>query len=215
MAERGSAFDRSVEAMRATSRWTLAAFAAVGTVLVAGSQLSTIGRFEVNEPRLWVAVAALAVVLGIAGLAVWFVIAVETAGETSLSDLAWEEEHQSSADAKFLRANAALLGGFPSARALDAAYRAAIQARYDAIVAGSQDDIDAAQRWVMYLGDVVIFPLLSALRYHRVRCTFDRWAGRIVILGVIAGLAVGAFTWAANPMTKEETVMITDGGIGS
>lgn len=199
MVERGDSFAKSVDAMRATSRWTLAAFAAVGTVLVAGSQLSSIGRFEGDDRRLWVAIFALSLVLGIAGLAVWFVIAVETAGETSLADLVRQDARPSSADAVFLRDNPALLGGFPSVKALDEAYRVAISRRYEAIATGSQEDIDAAQQWVMFLGDVVIFPLLSATRYHRVRCTFDRWAKPIVVAAIVAGIAVGAFAWAANP----------------
>ncbi len=201
-AQPNDVFAKSVDSMRGTARWTLAAFAAVGTILVAGSQLANIGQFKATDVRLWIAVSALAVVLGVVGFAVRFVITVETAGETSLGDLAQEETKPGSAASMFLRDNRALLGGFPSAAALNDAYQQAVQARYDAVAGGSQADIDAAQQLVVFLGDVMIFPLLSAVRYQRVRCAFDRGTQRIIIAAVVAGLAVGAFAWAANPPSQ-------------
>ena len=190
-------FEQAVDHLRATAKWTLLTFAAVGAILVAGSQLSSIGRFGHGDWRLYVAVGAVAVALGGVGLAIWFVIAVETSGHVTLKDLVENEARSGSADKAFLDANRALLAGYDSAQTLGDTYQNYIDARFRAIREGDQATLERAQAWVAH-EHRIIEQLLAAARYDRVRRTFQRWVWRIVATSVLTGLAVGTFAWAAN-----------------
>jgi hypothetical protein len=184
-------FEKSVDQVRATTKWILVAFAAVGTVLAAGSQLSSIGQFTWLDLRMWVAVVAIVVVLAAISVSIWFVVGVETAGEVSLRALDPD-------DIKFVNENPALLDGYPSVEMLRHDYYRYIDKKYEASQAGNQDELNFAMGWVEYLG-AVVGQLLDAVRYDRVTRKFAQARNYLIVMSLCAGVAVVTFAWAANP----------------
>ena len=79
----------AVEYLRGNVRWTLVAFGAIGTTLLAGSQLSNIGKFGGGELRLWIAVAFALFALGAAAYAVRSALSpgVAYTGDVDIYDL--------------------------------------------------------------------------------------------------------------------------------
>lgn len=201
-------FSAAVSHVRDTAKWTLAAYAAIGAILVAGSQLSEIGSFDWRDPRLWVAVTAVAASLTAIAAAVHFVVSVQTAGEVSLADLADQESAQEQAGGgsvhPFVLRNQALLAGYDNVRTLQDDYLGYIKDRYE--VSRADDRVADAQiygRWVSYLGKVVA-QLLAAARYDEVSRAFSQnLRRRILGPALAAGFAVGVFAWAANPREEE------------
>jgi hypothetical protein len=114
---------QAVEYLRGNVKWTLIAFGAIGTTLLAGSQLSNIGRFEANEPRLWVGlVCALAALLA-AAYAVNSAMKVAYAGYTEFFDLGEPQRN-------FVQRNPALLEGFDTVVAVALAYQKSAALRH-------------------------------------------------------------------------------------
>ncbi|MDQ3695762.1 MAG: hypothetical protein M3464_19405 [Chloroflexota bacterium] len=196
-------FSASVDHIRSVSKWTLAAYAAVGGILVAGSQLSSLGAFELEDPRLWVAIGAIVLALGSVAYAVYVVLSVELAGAVTLQMRARDEEkisHPNDAVHPLCVENPALLAGYRNVRALRADYLNFITLSYDATRLGN--DPKSAERyakWVDYLGKVVD-RLLRAARYDAVDKSFSpSQRGQLMSVSLVAAFAVGLFAWAANP----------------
>jgi hypothetical protein len=185
-------FEKSVDQMRATGKWILVAFAAVGTALAAGSQLSSIGRLDLaNWPHLLLAVIAVVVVLGAIGVAIWLVVRVESAGEVSLGSL-------DARDIEFVQNNPPLLAGYPSVDRLRRDYYYFVKQLYEKSHERNPEALTQAGGWVAYLSPIVA-QLLSAVRYNRVKRTFDQSVPIVFGTSLAAGLAIAVFAWAANP----------------
>ena len=82
---------QAVEHLRGNVKWTLIAFGAIGTTLLAGSQLSNLGKFQWTEPRLWVALLCALVALGVAAYAVRSALVVAYTGYVELNSLTDED----------------------------------------------------------------------------------------------------------------------------
>jgi hypothetical protein len=82
-----SPYVQATESIRAAARWLLAAFAAVGGVLVAGVPLTDLGRVGVWNFRFWIAVAAIVAALGAIGWMIRAVARVFTAEYVSFGEL--------------------------------------------------------------------------------------------------------------------------------
>jgi hypothetical protein len=83
------------------------AFGAIGTTLLAGSQLSSLGKFSLTEPRLWAAIVFAVIALCAAAYAVHAMLKVANAGYVEFYNL-------SPADIQYVQSNAGLLEGFGS-----------------------------------------------------------------------------------------------------
>jgi hypothetical protein len=85
--------ERANDRIRSAAKWLIASSAAVGAALIAGSQLSSIGKLDVGLPtsventRLWVAASAAAV--GLAGVvyAVWTAVQILLPKEVPIKEL--------------------------------------------------------------------------------------------------------------------------------
>ena len=191
-------FAESVDHMRTVSRWILTAFAAVAAILVAGSQLSSLGEFDSGNGRLWFAVTMITVALTGTGLIIAFVVSVESSGEVTLGGLVEQESNKKSEVARFLAANPSIKAGYPTIAKLKKDYEEAISVQYDAVQKMDGKKVSAATAKVTYLGNLVSF-ILPVMRYHKVKTTFDSWRWRVIAIALASGIAVGGFAWAANP----------------
>jgi hypothetical protein len=186
------------ELLRSAAKWLIGSLGAIGAVLVAGSQLSSIGSLPAG-PRLTTAVVGLAVGLGGVLLSVAFAVGVLADEQYSVTELQLEWERAGftrgpAAGPKGLRRwwlrrrypvafyfaeNQELLAGHESPNQL-----------YEHSVADASDADDAY---------VELNKMLSRATFRREMVRFSR-SKKWIFLGVaIASLGITIFAWAANP----------------
>jgi hypothetical protein len=192
----------AVDYLRGNVKWTLVAFGAIGTTLLAGSQLSNLGKFEWNEPRLWIALLFAALALGAAAYAVRCALAVAYTGYTELYSL-------ETADIKYVERNSALLQGFESIQALRRAYEKCIRDRHRDLTADEKDPaaLENNEIWFAYL-DGLVDDVLSYIRHDRVRRQVERSRTELTWASMIAAVSLVGFAWAANPKVEQRVVVL-------
>jgi hypothetical protein len=205
MADEKSPLDAASERIRETAKWLTVSLAALGGVLVAGSQLSDIGSLELWSSRFWTAVVGAG--LAAAGSGIILVATINTAASpvVTLKELAAKTPKGAEAAVR----DETLLEGYPSVAALRSAYSKAIERRKQTYNAHLKDTADAAARSAFATADARAVALntvsrtLVAVAAYRELARLWRLA-RITIVcgGVIAALGVGVFAWAANPPDK-------------
>src|SRR5690349_13767483 len=78
---------QGLDRIRETTKWLITTFAALGAILIAGTQLSAIGELDLARGDFWVAlVGGLGALIGI-WLAIWHASNVLIGGVIGLSDL--------------------------------------------------------------------------------------------------------------------------------
>jgi hypothetical protein len=193
----------SVENLRSNAKWTLVAFGAIGTTLLAGSQLSSLGKFPLNDGRLWAAIAFAIVAMLAATAAVRSALKVANAGYVEFNNL-------SDADIRFVQDNPALLEGFESIENLKGWYNLCIEARFNAISQPvmNQAALTNAERWFNYV-DGVIDNIMSYLHYNRIRQEAEESRGQLMDASIFAAISLLGFAWAANPKAESPVVVLT------
>ncbi len=201
-----------IDRLRDTAKWLIGAYAAVGTVLVAGLQLTSLGKVE-DHTRLWAGVltafaALVAVIVGI-----WKIAGVLAPVTVQQSDLA----PGSKAD-QMVRATPSLLKGqAPDLATLQAEYSEALRDYQSQRAAARADptkkpDAEATYRQLMAIHDPLDGMRRIAL-FEKVQKKFDdakRVLGGAALLTVACVIAFG---WAANPSEpSEETAEIPNHG---
>lgn len=212
-----SRVDAQGNQIREAAKWLVGSFAAVGAALIAGSQLSSIGKLPVCAPssidcaRLWVA----------GGGAVIALIGVMWAVWTGVGLLAPERLQTSGLKAKwksgepiyeYFRKNTGQLQGFKDLEDMEAVEAAAAK-KYDDLFAKA-DEVEGADR------DRIVDELQEAadelsVVFRRVDDVvtianhvqyvhfFRKTALKRLIWGAgAAAVGIVAFTWAANPPTS-------------
>jgi hypothetical protein len=215
VAETSTGIQGAADRIRESAKWLTISLAAIGTILVAGSQLSDIGTLEPGSDRFLVAIwgaAAAAVGSAAALLATTW---TQTAPAISLSDLRGNRPPLGTGHA---RRDESLRTGHGSVADLATAYTNAVtdrNAKYDAYLA-APDNADLKQRFeVASKGtsalDDQVRGLLKIASYDALRC---RWACArlaIVLGGALAAAGIGAFAWAANPPPDVTASVVTPG----
>lgn len=183
--------------IRSAAKWFIAGLGAIGAVLIAGSQLSSVGALPVGSGRLWIAVAG--VVIGLLAIlwAMWRVVDVLASRLWSFEDVLKESEaikddpDNASNRRKhpvgwWIRDHPSALGGFASVRSIQDEYQGA-----DADADGIED----------------LVGLMSTIADKAASVDLD---ARFLILRrqIAAGVVIGAggiimFAWAANPAPAE------------
>lgn len=171
----------AIERYRDLAKYLIAIFAAVGAVLVAGTQLSAVGQLSWSESpdRLVAAMAgfvlAMAAVIGI----VWRTVGVLKPIEMSLDDVVADPTLRADIDS-----HRSMLGDFPTV------------ARFKRFMDGPVDDLDDEARdgWLQRSSAIVgrAACLRAAQRFERA------WRG--MLIGTLVGvLGVLVFIWGSNP----------------
>lgn len=83
----GQDFRAATEMLRSTAKWLVAVAAALGSVLIAGTQVSDIGELPKDEARFWVAAGSLTCALAGVGFVIVFARRVLVAGPVSLREV--------------------------------------------------------------------------------------------------------------------------------
>lgn len=211
MAETSPGIGGAADRIRETAKWLTVSLAALGGVLIAGSQLSDIGGLQPSSSRFIVAlcgggIAAVAAVT-ILAFAIW----VATTPAVSLKNLATNPPAglaDTLSDPRFL-------DGRDSVVELDGAYTAALNTRNVAFATLRQQDTDAnrvaagaADAEVVSLSDTVS-SLLAVVTYMRLAYRWRRAGAALLACGLLAAAGIGAFSWAAKPPDKVKASMAT------
>lgn len=203
--------EAAADRIRQTAKWLTVSLAAVGGVLIAGTQLSDIGQLQAWSSRFVVAivgggVAAAAAVI-ILALAIW--VAVTPA--ISLTQLAAKEPK----GVRDIVRDPIFLGGKKSVSELNEAYKKALLDREEAFHRLSLQDNATNQsaavktdREMVSVSNTVS-SLMPVVAYERVAYRW-KWAGAVVLIcGLVAAAGVGAFAWAAHPPDKVKASMLS------
>lgn len=227
-------YQAGADRIRTTATWLAGAFGAVATVMLAGTQLSTIGAlsFPDDALRLGVAVAAAIVAVASVALAIYRLSFVQAPVDIGLEYVRGEARRNGSRLAKMvladlgLRANYRTLEDFldeydklrvaeyeaedalrdkRAARPAAADKRATAQ--YAAAVAAAEQTRLAAHDRVAELRPqmVSVFQLAG---YLAIRSRFDDERKKVLGAAIVAAVAIVSFSWAANP--SEDTPSATD-----
>jgi hypothetical protein len=168
----------AIDQLRALGRWLLTIFAAVAALLIAGVQVSSIGRLSLGDPRLWFAVVCGMLTLVSLAVILAMFVRVLSPATISMKKLTTEESRDPrSPDVRYLVENG-YLGDHPSVAALYAAYQA-------------PNATAAVQRRVDRVNATVLF--------ERTRRRFQHAFMVTIPAAVLAALFIAGFVWAANP----------------
>lgn len=211
MSDTPSGLAGGADRIRETAKWLTVSLATLGGVLIAGSQLSGIGKLQPSSSRFAVAVVgggvAAAAAVTILALAIW----VATTPAISLRKLVTGPPRglgNTLTEPQFL-------GGRSTVAALDAAYTTALNARNTAFATLRQKDTvanravaTAANAEMVTLSNTVN-SLLDVVTYMRLAYRWKRAGAALLACGVLAAAGIGAFAWAANPPSEIEASMAT------
>lgn len=190
-------YEAGVLHLRDTAKWITTIFAALGAVLIAGTQVSNIGSLEWG-PRLWVALVTGALALTAIGRIIWVTVRVLTAGEVTIEDIA--SEPTGSKQVAWLRRHGLLQDYANAQEILDAIDRDF--ATSEDLWAHPTDENKAARaqigKQLRYLHRVAD-TLLSGARYFIVREQFRHALKETFVLGAATAFLAVCFVWAANP----------------
>ncbi len=182
--------------IRSAAKWFITGLGAIGAVLVAGSQVSSLGALGPGTWRLWIAAVGVALGLAAVLVAMWSVVdvlagrlwtwddVVRACSQRPPSSESRPTSRRNRAVREWIRTNPSVLGGYESVERIDATYTEA------------EPDEE---------GITDLAGLMTAITDKAATVDLDaRWLRlrRTIAAGVAAGAAgVVIFAWAANPPT--------------
>ncbi|WP_433066037.1 pentapeptide repeat-containing protein [Dactylosporangium sp. CS-033363] len=187
--------------IRDAAKWLMASSAAVGAALIAGSQLSNIGRLAATAPdtvdhaRLWIAVAGAVVALSAVSYMIWTAVQLLVPHTVVVDELTrhWHARRGPMAGVvRFFRENRKYLQGYSTTAEL-VARRAARVERLAAADATEEDEAAVADL------DQRIAAVEDMAAHLLLRERFRRSLGRLLGATAVAAVGIMAFAWAANP----------------
>jgi Pentapeptide repeats (8 copies) len=196
--------EQANQRIRDAAKWLIASTAAVGAALLAGSQLSSIGRLDVGWPatvataRLWVAVAGALLGLTAVVFVIWTGVRLLLPRFIPVADLAaaWDAPHGTMRPVvAFFRRQPKYLQGFDSP-ALLIDHRAGLVAQLAGGAAVGEKVADADRR----------ITAVEDMANHRVlEAEFRSTLRRLLPATACVALGIVAFAWAANPAPRVVT----------
>jgi hypothetical protein len=196
-----------MQRIRDAAKWLIGAAAAVGAVLIAGSQLSSIGKLEFGS-RLIAAVVGVVIALMAVVYAVWVAVQVLLPIAVTLGELEkmWDEKNKR-ADVQFFHENPRQLG-YASPAALKEArentWRARENARRALEATGARkraekkQDFDAADANFKRVEND-IRTVLHTAQYQLLQARFGDVLKKLLFAAAAAAGGIMVYAWAANP----------------
>jgi hypothetical protein len=200
----------AADRVREAAKWAVAAFAAIGALLTAGLQLSTIGSLE--GFRLWVAVGAAIVAFLATAAVVWWIVQVMMPSDVTLAQLAHGNaprlaEFIENENPFLLHELAKTLGGddglYEKWRKVLGERADAFSTYYDAPTDEARQRAELADGQLNLFGPVVT-GVLDAASYEQLRLKFRDNFSRLFVGVLFTAVALTAFAWAANPPESEQ-----------
>ncbi|MGB2568003.1 pentapeptide repeat-containing protein [Micromonospora citrea] len=203
--------EKANDRIRDTAKWLVASAAAVGAALLAGSQLSSIGRLQpawpdsVEHARLWVAAAGAIAGLGAVVYAVWTAVQILLPKLVLVGELAaeWERPGRAAAPvvARF-RANPKYLQGFATPQQVIDARERLIAEQRRAPAEGEPPVDRAAVRVRLADLDERITAIEDIATHEALRAQFQHTLRRLLFATGLTAAGIVAFAWAANPPAR-------------
>jgi nicotinamide riboside transporter PnuC len=201
----------AADRIRETAKWLTVSLATVGGVLIAGSQLSSLGKLQPSSSRFMVAVIGGSLAAAAAVTILAFAIWVATTPRVSLPTLVTRPPaglNDTLTDPRFLN-------GRDKIEELNSAFIAALRARKEAFAALKHEPSEQnnlrfriADAEVVSLSSAVD-SLLAVVMYMRLAYRWRRAGGALLVCGILAAAGIGAFAWAANPPDNVKASMAT------
>lgn len=186
-----SDLSESRELVRGAAKWFIAGLGAIGAVLVAGSQLSSVGALDADSPRFVVAISGVSIGLLAIMWAMWRVVDVLSPGRWSFEDVvkSWADyshdagrRRRRNPVGRYLHEHPLALGGFSSPQEIQDVYTESDPDRE-----GLGDLVDLMDDLLEKAATVSLQSRFGALKWQ-------------IAGGVMLGAAgIIAFAWAANP----------------
>ena len=214
--------DRLVDRVRETAKWLVGTFAGIGAALIAGSQLSSIGKLKICTPvsvecsRLWIALLGAVLALVAIGAAILATIKLMLPAAPTLADLSERELKDPNDPAvKFFVRNPEYRGGFDSFKSMRQARADAVAKYEDAVrrfdLAGTQSQADHAEAERAYEEEEIrdIDERFQTISTHAlqesVRIDFEATVKKRLRTSLaVAAAGIVVFAWAANPPNTEQ-----------
>ncbi|MDQ1532231.1 MAG: hypothetical protein QOE37_2392 [Microbacteriaceae bacterium] len=195
-----------MERIRDAGKWLIAASAAVGAVLIAGSQLSSIGQLPFGWRLAW-AIAGVVLALAAVVYAVWAAVQVLLPVGVTLDELESQWQASTRADVVFFHDNPGQLGADTPEQlnqrwntAWDERVQAerALQSAGDTDRATKKATADAADAEFRRIdGDVRT--VLQNAQYQLLKDAFGKVLTKLLTAAVLAAVGIMLFAWAGNP----------------
>ena len=211
--------------LRDASKWLIAASAGVGAVLIAGSQLSSIGKLDLCRPTSSVScarlpVAALGAVVALAGvvIAIWAAVKILVPIVVPLRVLQthWDDSNRKWADAEFFRANTEYLGSYNTPIAIERARKESYEQLEAAQqeLAGAADDADRKIKQANVDAKKAKFEELqeaagtvsSIAQHELLKAEFNKVLGRLLWAAVVTALV--------SPPSPGQQIRLRDPSLG-
>lgn len=202
MAEEAPPLQAAADRIRETAKWLTVSLGALGTVLVAGSQLSGLGSLEPSSDRFTVAVVG-AIVAGVGAaiiLAATALIAATPAVALDTLDV------DSPKGVNKVLTDPSLLQGHGNVADLRQAYDDSLDKRETAMTAHYDDPDNAGLKTAARVADAnavrlqaIAMGLVGAASYANLAYRWRRAALAVGVGALLAAAGVGCFAWATNP----------------
>jgi hypothetical protein len=203
--------------IRDAAKWLIASSAAVGATLIAGSQLSSIGKLPLGWPdsvehaRLWIAVTGATIALSGVVYACWSAVQILIPTQVPIGDLAQAWAHRRGplvAVVAFFRTHPKYLQGFDTPAAV-VARREDLVGRLAAVPdAGPAFTPDQRTERITTLKAAIasmdqrIDAIEKMAGHEALKALFRATLKRLLASTALAAAGIVTFAWAANPPTQ-------------
>jgi hypothetical protein len=196
-----------MDRIRDAGKWLIGASAAVGAVLIAGSQLSSIGQLAFGW-RLGVAIGGVMLALAAVVFAVWAAVQVLLPVGVTLDELKKNWSANKRADVVFFHENPGQLGA-DSPEQLDQRWTRAweVRVRRERELQSASSDADRATKKASFDESDAEFrrvngevgTILQNAQYQLLQHRFGNILKQLLGAAALAAVGIMLFAWAANP----------------
>ena len=220
-------FQASGDRMRETAKWLAAIFGAIAGVLIAGTQLSSMGSLPVG-PRLYAAIAGASLALVGILVVIWFLLDIMLPSQVALDEIQQAEASNKWRDKKkkhlatFLESNKSTLVPYASLGALLQTYTTDLNAKQKALdeyysslsEKRDEDDEEVKKKEIAAKAATVrasqadrkVGYVAKLLSVEQLRRRFGTGQKVAALLGAsVVAVGIGVFAWAANPAKDDSS----------